>query len=135
MILATKTLEAITEQFAQDGGAKFRSYLGKVIPHMADAYRSKEEGARTHLGASKIGEECPRALYYSFHWVGEDPRPDNYDKKGNLIETSAQNKARMQRLWNRGHVEEARFIALLLTIGCRVVQQDSAGKQLRFAMH
>lgn len=135
MILAKKTLAAITDSFARDGGATFRKYLGRVIPHMGDAYRSEVDGKRGHLGASKIGEDCARALYYSFHWVGEDARADSYDKKGNLVETGPENEARMLRLWNRGHVEEARFIALLLSIGVRVVQQDAKGKQLRFAMH
>lgn len=37
----------------------------------------------------------------------------------------------MLRLFNRGHLEEGRFIALLLTIGCEVFQQDENGNQFR----
>ena len=37
----------------------------------------------------------------------------------------------MLRLFNRGHIEEARFIAMLLTIGMPVYQQDAEGKQFR----
>jgi hypothetical protein len=37
----------------------------------------------------------------------------------------------MIRLFNRGHLEEARFIAILLTLGCPVYQHDKNGKQFR----
>ena len=39
----------------------------------------------------------------------------------------------MLRLFNRGHLEEARFIAMLLTIGVQVFQQDANGKQFRIS--
>lgn len=123
MILATKTLEAIKNALLLDGGAKFREWQGKVLPHMHDAYRSDKEGPRGHLGASQIGKECGRALWYGFRQVGEDPREED------------DSQARMIRLWNRGHLEEGRFIALLLMIGCRIVQHDSDKKQLRFKGH
>jgi hypothetical protein len=126
MILATKTLNAISDAIHSDNGAKFRTWLGRVIPHMSDAYRPDSDELRTHLGASQIGKECARSLWYSFRWVGED------DFRPSDGETSEQTHARMLRLWNRGHIEEARFIAMLLTIGVRVIQQDANGAQLRF---
>lgn len=127
MILATKTLDAIRDGILADGGATFRRWLGRVIPHVGDAYRDEpEDDKRSHLGASGIGKDCGRAIWYGFHWVGKN-LPAN--------EAEFEKAARMQRLWNRGHLEEARFIALLLMIGVRVIQQDENGKQLRFFDH
>jgi hypothetical protein len=68
------------------------------------------------MGASGIGDECARKIWYGFRWA----TPRNAD-------------GRMLRLWNRGHMEEARFIALLLTIGCEVIQQDEHGKQFKIS--
>jgi hypothetical protein len=123
---AKRTLQAITDAINADGGAKFRYWLGKVLPHMTDAYRGEDEGKRQHLGASQIGKECARSIWYAFRWVGEDPIALADDEI-----TEMKKRARMLRLWNRGHLEEARFIAMLLMIGCKVEQQRN-GKQLRF---
>lgn len=127
MIIASKTLDAIREGILADGGATFRRWLGRVIPHVGDAYKDEpEDDKRSHLGASGIGKDCGRAIWYAFHWVGKN-KPES--------EKEIEDAARMQRLWNRGHLEEARFIALLLMIGVRVIQQDQHGKQLRFYDH
>ncbi len=115
-MLATKTLQAIEDRVAQDQGASYRQFLQKVLPHMGDAYRGEDEGFRTHLGASLIGKECGRALWYDFHWT-----------------TKPSFSGRILRLFNRGHLEEARFIALLLCIGVEVWQQDENGKQFRIS--
>jgi len=66
------------------------------------------------MGASQLGQDCGRAVWYSFHWT-----------------TKAAHSGRMLRLFNRGHIEEARFIAMLLTVGMPVYQQDAEGKQFR----
>ncbi len=116
-IPATKTLAAINAAIEKDQGAAFRVNLGKVIPHMDDAYRGADEGHRSHLGASLLGGECGRALWYGFRWLQR-----------------SKFEARILRLFNRGHLEEARFIALLLTIGVKVYQQDSNGKQFRISI-
>lgn len=116
MRLATKTLEAIDAKMKEDQGASYRDWLGKVIGHIGDAYDGRKAGSRSHLGASMIGRECERSLWYGFHWV----------KKPSF-------EGRLLRLFNRGHLEEARFIALLLMIGCQVYQQDANGKQFRIS--
>jgi len=87
-----------------------------VIPHIGDAYRTDEDGHRSHLGASMIGQECARAIWYNWRWV-----------------TKSKFGGRILRLFNRGHLEEARFIALFLMIGCRVFQQDEHGNQFRIS--
>jgi hypothetical protein len=116
VILATKTLEAIERVIHADQGASYRGHLGEVIPTMSDAYRNTNEGFRSHLGASMIGGECGRAIWYGFHWA-----------------TKSNFSGRLLRLFNRGHLEEARFIAMLQAIGATIYQQDTNGKQYRIS--
>lgn len=59
---------------------------------------------RRYLGASSIGDDCHRAIWYSFRWFRDSP-----DVEG-----------RMYRLWNRGHREEDVIWDLLETIGAEV---------------
>ncbi len=113
-MIASKTLAAINEALIADQGAKFRGLLRYTISLAEDAYSEEEGGFRAHLGASLIGRECARELWYSFHWT-----------------TAKKFDGRMLRLFNRGHLEEARFVALLQMIGCKVYQHDSNGKQFR----
>jgi hypothetical protein len=116
IMLASKTLAAINYNLEADQGASYRVMLGKVMPHIGDAYRGADEGFRSHLGASVIGKSCARQIWYGFRWA----------LKPKFI-------GRMLRLFNRGHIEEARFIALLLAIGVQVYQQDSNGNQFRIS--
>lgn len=64
-------------------------------------------GHRTHLGASLIGRSCKRYLWYVFRWCKH-----------------VQHDGRKQRLFNRGHREEARFIEWLEGIGFKVWFED-----------
>jgi hypothetical protein len=113
---ARKTLQAIEQAIVLDQGASFREWQGKVIPHLEDAYRGAEDGFRSHMGASQIGGQCDRQIWYSFRWA-----------------TKNQFGGQLLRLFNRGHIEEGRFIAMLLAIGVRVYQQDQNGKQFRIS--
>lgn len=113
---ATKTLSAIARTIEADQGAKFRQFLGKVLPHIGDAYRGDDAPFRSHLGASVLGHECGREIWYGFHWA-----------------TVPHFDGRILRLFNRGHLEEGRFIAMLLAIGVQVWQQDANGKQFRIS--
>jgi hypothetical protein len=118
-VLASKTVSAINAALEKDQGNLYRKYLKELIPHAADAYRQDEEdGFRSHLGASMIGKECARQLWYNFHWT-----------------TNVKHPGRIVRLFNRGHLEEPRFVALLKMIGCQVWQHDEAGNQFRVAFH
>lgn len=116
IVLASKTMALIESSMAADQGAAFRIAQGQVLPHMKDAYQGPNEGFRTHLGASVIGKECARHIWYGFRWA-QKPKFSG----------------RMLRLFNRGHLEEARFIAMLLAIGCQVFQQDTNGNQYRIS--
>lgn len=114
--VALATLRRIDGMVFADQGSAFRGWLGRVMPHIGDAYRTDEDGHRSHLGASILGSECNRAIWYNFHWI-----------------TKSAFEGRMLRLFNRGHIEEARFVAMLLMIGCQVFQQDENGKQFRIS--
>lgn len=114
--IAVETLRAIDTAIHKDQGSSMRGWLGKVIMHIGDAYRTGEDGHRSHMGASQIGGECARAIWYNFHWATKSNFP-----------------ARILRLFNRGHLEEARFVAMLLMIGCKVFQQDAEGNQFRIS--
>jgi len=118
MLIATKTLSAIEAALTLDQGAKFRGLLKDLMPLAGDAYDTKNEEFRTHLGASLIGRNCDRKLWYSFRWA-----------------TSKQFDGRMLRLFNRGHLEEPRMVALLKMIGCEVWQHTTDGKQFRITGH
>ena len=109
---AEKTLATINAFLEKDQGALFRYYFKQVMPNINDAYRKEDEGFRTHLGASQIGQECNRKIWYNFRWT----------KKSHF-------EGKIIRLFHRGHAEEARFISLLLMIGVQIYQQDENGKQ------
>lgn len=119
IILAENTINAINVALEKDQGATYRKYLFEEITQIADAFRAEaEDDFRSHLGASLIGRECDRELWLSFRWS-----------------TIKKFDGRMLRLFNRGHLEEARFIALLRTIGCVVKAQQEDGSQFRISDH
>lgn len=115
---AEQTLAAIDAAIAKDQGNRWRGLLGELVPQTGDAFRSDEEGHRGHLGASLMGRECTREIWYSWRWTSP-----------NIFE------GRMLRLFNRGHLEEPRFIAMLKLIGCDFWQYDAKGKQFRMIGH
>lgn len=116
--LATRTLAAIDAAIRKDGGNLFRYHLGLVMPTAADAYDHTASEYRAHLGASLLGKECARAIWYSWRWW-----------------TLAAHESRMYRLFNRGHLEEPRFVAMLRASGVQVWQYDENGKQFRISDH
>jgi len=66
------------------------------------------DGFRTRLGAGVMGEECDRFLWYGFRWAFVD---------------KAESDGRMQRLFNRGYIEEARMLDWLRAAGFDVYTQ------------
>lgn len=91
--------------------------MGKVLEAIdAAIVNAQEKGQRSHLGASSIGDKCARKLWYGFRWATETRKP-----------------AQLLRLFNRGHLEEDRFVGWLRAAGIDVWQNDPAtGKQYRF---
>lgn len=74
--------------------------------------RGESEPQRGYLGASIIGHECDRHLWYTFRQCGRE----DFD-------------GRMYRLFDRGRREEDTFIAELAGIGCEVKAIDEQGDQ------
>lgn len=66
-----------------------------------------DDGFRTHLGASSIGEDCSNKLWLDWRWCDRE--------KVN---------GRMQRLFQRGHREEQYFVQYLRGIGFEVFEFD-----------
>jgi hypothetical protein len=95
-----------------------REAIATQIKADIDAYTAKayNDGHRNHLGASLIGDACNRRLWYSWRWV----KFPNFS-------------GRMQRLFNRGHKEEARFIEWLRAIGFTIWEGTEDGKQFRIS--
>ncbi len=73
-----------------------------------------DDGPRSHLGASIIGHACERYLWFSFHWMYYQVF-----------------SGRMQRLFQRGHLEEYRIFQWLQGIGFKTTQVNVDGKQIR----
>lgn len=85
------------------------------------------EPHRWHLGASLIGHECSRYLWYVFRWCGRQVGHGSNDQE------QTANLGRMQRLFNRGHLEEERVVKYLRGIGCEVWTHQEDGSQYRMS--
>lgn len=93
-----------------------RATLEQLIADDVEAFCAThyESGHRNHLGASELGEECWRKLWYGFRWVKQEKF-----------------SGRMLRLFNVGHSAEPRFITYLRGIGFEVREFAENGKQFR----
>lgn len=81
----------------------------------------KETPHRMHLGASVIGKPCERQLWYLFRWAGHE-----------------KHSPRMLRLFNRGHLEEKRFVAYLRSVGMEIWEAGESGdnkQAMRYSDH
>jgi hypothetical protein len=92
-----------------------------VMPTVAAIYHAYEQRAnswpRAHLGASVIGRECKRALWYGFRWAKR-----------------VRFEGRLLQLFDRGRREEAVFVAALRAAGIEVYEVDpETGGQFRFS--
>jgi len=74
----------------------------------AAALKQADLEYRSHCGASGIGDECARKVWYGFRWAGKElPEP------------------RMVRLWDRGNREEFVFEKLLQDAGMERYTMDA----------
>jgi len=76
-------------------------------------YAEQSEERRPYLGASELGEECRRALWYGFRWVARPNFP-----------------GRIKRLFETGHREEERILDNLRAIGVRI---EGTQEEITFA--
>lgn len=95
-----------------------RDELAKQIEADIDEWCQKQydDGPRSHLGASIIGHECERYIWFSFRWM--------------YYEVFS---GQMQRLFNRGHLEETRIFEWLTGIGFQTQAVAVDGKQIHIA--
>lgn len=92
-------------------------FVNPTLKAISDNWEKKnEEGHRAHLGASLIGEECPRKLWYVFRHCKKPEFP-----------------GRMYRLFDRGQREEEVFVKELRDAGVTIHDVDSEGNQLRIS--
>jgi hypothetical protein len=97
--------------------------LPRPAPTVEAIYATYEteagNGFRDHLGASLIGKECERALWYDFRWA-----------------TRAAFPGRVLRLFETGQLEEARLVRNLRATGATVLDVDpETGRQWRVEAH
>ena len=78
--------------------------------------KAESEPARAHLGASVLGRECRRALWYAFRWCAEETAD-----------------GRVLRLFRRGRLEEDQFVRDLRAAGVTVHDRDENGRQFEFS--
>lgn len=89
--------------------------LAVLVRDKIDAFCASEgQEFRSHMGASIIGDLCPRKIWMNFRWV---KKPSH--------------TGRMMRLFERGHLEEARFFRWLRGAGIEVQSHDINGEQFR----
>lgn len=86
-----------------------RRILKDIDRYCVDTYN---DGHRGHLGGSMIAHECSRYLWSVFRWLSAE-----------------EFSGRQLRLFQRGHLEEARFMEYLSGIGAHVIefQPDADG--------
>lgn len=92
---------------------------GQRLTHLVDAAAQgmyAEDGLRTHLGASVVGDKCMRAVWYGFRWAERE-----------LFE------GRMLRLFAHGQREEEVFVELLRKAGAKVWTHDAEKRQFRIS--
>jgi len=112
--VAEKTLDLIDKGIEKDNGKKFKECEKKWFGQISDAWKADSGELRDHLGASQIGGDCLRKV-----WLGFRTR-------------ESQPSARLIRLWNRGHLEEARILALLEQAGIEVWNDRGDGRQFGY---
>lgn len=81
----------------------------------ANAIDSKmfQDELRPYLGMSGIGHSCDLAIWFGFRWA-----------------TKSQHEARVERIFRRGDLEEARIIADLKSVGVEVYRPGSNGEHI-----
>ncbi len=97
--------------------SKLPASVSPTVEAIYESYERGRESFRPHLGASLIGRECERELWYTFRWC-----------------SAPRHSGRMLRLFETGQREEERFIENLRAIGIEVHERDEeTGRQFGFS--
>ena len=112
LISETATKQDAGKQSVELSSPGVAAALSKRILEDIDEYcaTTYDDGHRSHLGASLIGRDCSRFLWYVFRWCLHE-----------------KHTGRQQRLFNRGHREEDRFIEWLEGIGFKIWFENYEG--------
>ena len=121
MLMDDNLIHIINEAIEADQGDSFRAALKDILPKMADVYRQEfaqkqNEKSMPKVRISGIGTECARKMWYNYRGA----------IMGEMLE------ARLIRLFNRGHMEEARILAMLVAVGAEVIYQDGGHEDLQY---
>ena len=115
---AEKTKALIESAQLADNGIGYARCMEETLKEIQ--FGATVSGPRRSLGASSIGSDCVRSAWYEWRW----------SNASNIL--SCENdatSARMMRLLNRGHLEEARLVALFKQAGIDIYHVDDKGKQ------
>lgn len=93
----------------------------------------RKDKERWYLGASEIGHVCSRHLWLKFHRFvdREEFDPEEVDVEDLSALKQESEKARMRRLFQRGHDEELRFEDCLHAIGVEIVKGSREQPEFR----
>lgn len=89
--------------------------------YRARALAEEAEPRRGHLGASQLGQECDRALWYGFRWVFHPAGAATPE----AIELARPERGRMLRLFDHGKLIEAHVMTGLRAAGYDIEEQVS----------
>lgn len=106
--------QKIDAAVAADPAAWRRAQAGWL--ELCTDWKDESNHVRGHLGASVIGRECPRSVALSYRKASPDAAVDG----------------RMVRLFNRGHMEEARLAACLQVAGFQLKLISKGGGQISY---
>lgn len=106
--LVPPTIQAIRDLYANASRAWRAGWLARYKAFLDRHFADERDHERTYLGMSVIGGECEARLWFAFRWAHE---PEAFD-------------GRMKRLFETGHLEEARVVADLAAIGVDILEVD-----------
>ena len=110
-----KDIEGVIDSAVAADPAAWRRAQAQWLERCTD-WKDESNKERTHLGGSVIGKECPRAVALSYRKTSPD----------------AAVSGRMIRLFNRGHMEEARLAACLQVAGFTLKLISKDGGQISY---
>lgn len=110
-----KDIEKRIDEAVSANPAAWRRAQATWLERCTD-WKEESNKERAHLGASVIGKECPRAVALSYRKASPDAAVDG----------------RMVRLFNRGHMEEARLAACLQVAGFSLKLISKNGGQISY---
>jgi hypothetical protein len=126
-MLATKLLNTIRRKLVEDQGEGFAKIFAMMIREDPPGWF---ESSGKCIGASAIGKECPRDIWYDFHWASpkRNKLPIFTEAPTTAQQTALEKAAASIMVFQRGNLEELRARALLVLAGVRLWLPKELGK-------